>query len=879
MMRVTTLKAGVDGPGLMVEYYTALARDHQRVDAPRRGPIDYYLDPNEPPGRWWGTGRAALGLEGEVRPEELEALLTARHPRTGAKLGRAFGRRSARGFDATFSAPKSLSALWALAEDPWVRAEVLAAHDAAVLSALELFEAHGAVTRRGTDGVDQVDTGGITVALFRQHTSRSADPQIHTHALISAKVQDRTGTWLALDARFLKYQQRSISYLYAAALRTELTARLGLTWARVVEGHAEAVDVPVGLLETFSKRAAQVEEALALRIARWVESHDGAEPDVRTIARLERQAVLVSRPHKETPVQAEALRATWLREATAAGYPSLSLSLGQRRLPGSGAWDPQAVMAGALEAVTASSATWLEADLAREIAALLPPEAAGSAVGLVRLVNELGQQAARRCIELHPPATAGATRRVDGRPVSEAVTDRRLTTRPVLSQEARLVAWAAAAAGSPTGQGDPATAAADAVAGEADLVLVVGPAGSGKTTTLAGAVDSLRRQGRGVIGLAPSGKAADVLAAETGTPATTLAKLLHEHSRPGGPSPEWSAPAGATVILDEASMASTDDLDALVGLVRANRWRLVCVGDPAQLPAVGRGGVFEYWCEHLPAHHLEAVRRFSEDWQATASLALRRGEPAAASAYAAHGRLRITHPATLATRVAAQHERLSAGGASVAITTASAGVARAINTEIQRRHNPRLAGASVGLADGSRVFVGDVIATRRNSTALAASDGSPVRNRQTWTVSAVGTDGSLTVTDPTRGSVRLSGQYVVRHVELGWAVTGYGSQGVTVDHGICVVEPSSTRAGIYVGMTRGRDRNLAWVVDRTGLLDPEEAFAEAIAKPVRALSALGVRDHLYRAQGQVVEIEVAQRMIERLARLELSKAPARRLGR
>jgi len=153
-----------------------------------------------------------------------------------------------------------------------VRAEVLVAHDAAVLSALEFFEAHGAVTRRGTDGVDQVDTGGITVALFRQHTSRSADPQIHTHALISAKVQDATGTWLALDARFLKYQQRSISYLYAAALRTELTARLGLSWAQVVDGHAEAVDVPVGLLEAFSKRAAQVEEALAARIARWVQS-------------------------------------------------------------------------------------------------------------------------------------------------------------------------------------------------------------------------------------------------------------------------------------------------------------------------------------------------------------------------------------------------------------------------------------------------------------------------------------------------------------------------------------------------------------------------------------------------------------------------------
>jgi hypothetical protein len=69
-------------------------------------------------------------------------------------LGRRFGDSSARGFDATFSAPKSVSALWGLTPDPFVRAEVLAAHDAAVDAALGWFEAHGAVTRRGRDGVE-----------------------------------------------------------------------------------------------------------------------------------------------------------------------------------------------------------------------------------------------------------------------------------------------------------------------------------------------------------------------------------------------------------------------------------------------------------------------------------------------------------------------------------------------------------------------------------------------------------------------------------------------------------------------------------------------------------------------------------------------------
>jgi hypothetical protein len=128
-----------------------------------------------------------------------------------------------------------------------------------------------------------------------------------------------------------------------------------------------------------------------------------------------------------------------------------------------------------------------------------------------------------------------------------------------------------------------------------------------------------------------------------------------------------------------------------------------------------------------------------------------------------------------------------------------------------------MAGPSVVLADGTRAFVGDVVATRHNDSRLLTDDASAVRNRQSWTVTGIGADGSLSVADETRGSVRLPARYVARHVELGWAVTGYGSQGVTVDHGICVVEPSGTRAGIYVGMTRGRDRNVAWVVDRTGL--------------------------------------------------------------
>ena len=869
-MRVTTLKAGKDGLTALIGYYAGLATDQLRRDGENRGPVDYYLDPNEPPGRWWGRGCGALELAGDVQPEQLAALLEARHPGHGRRLGRGFGAKSARAFDATFSAPKSVSLLWALSPDPWVRAEVLAAHDTAVVAALDWFEHHGAVTRRGTNGVDQVDTQGVVAAVFRQHTSRSVDPQLHTHAVIVAKVQDPTGKWLSLDARFLKQQQYSISWVYAGALRTELGARLGVSWGPVKEGHADIDGVPEDLRKLFSQRDAQVEDKTAELVRAWVDEHDGARPDAWTISRLERAAVLASRPGKQGVVEADVLRSEWTTRAREAGFEALSMPGGQGQLPASETIAVDLVVAQALDSVSASSSAWLRADLAREIAARLPAEASTSAAHAVELVDRLAENAASRCVELHSLPATGTPCRKDGRPLSEHVTDRRLTTSAVLDQEARLLSWARSAVGAvPPWEEDVQAVAARAISGTDPLVLVVGPAGAGKTTMLGAAGTELRRQGRPAIGLAPSGKAADVLARETGWPATTMAKLLHEHARPGGPLPAWQLPVGTTVVLDESGMASTKDLDALVGLVQRHRWRLVCVGDPAQLPAVGRGGMFAYWCKKLPAHHLEEVRRFADDWQAGASLALRRGERSAPAAYAAHHRLQSVHPALLADRVARQHERIAERNQSVAITTASASTARAINVEIQRRRNLRLEGASVALADGSRAFVGDQVATRRNDATLVTEVGSSVRNRQSWAVTEVGEDGSLTVADDERGSVHLSARYVTRHVELGWAVTGYGNQGVTTDHGICVVEPSSSRAGIYVGMTRGRGRNWAWVLDRSGLADPEEALASAIARPADARCAHAVREQLGGEPPEVSVIdEASQRMMRRLDQLQ-----------
>src|SRR4051794_24612532 len=215
--------------------------------------------PGEVPGVWSGRQADGLGLSGEVDGASLEMLLTGRDPVTGTSLGGELLdklskngrlRRAVAGFDATFSAPKSVSVWWALTGDD----RLLEIHDVAVRAALAHLERFGSTTRvRSKNVMLHPDTGGLTMATFRQTTSRADDPQIHTHAVVSTKVQTADGRWFALDARYLKRHQRTIGGLYQSVLRAELSQRFGVAFGPIVNGQAEIAGVPVELLDVFSK--------------------------------------------------------------------------------------------------------------------------------------------------------------------------------------------------------------------------------------------------------------------------------------------------------------------------------------------------------------------------------------------------------------------------------------------------------------------------------------------------------------------------------------------------------------------------------------------------------------------------------------------------
>jgi len=818
MMRVTTLYAG--SAAATASYYTR------------------YLTkaPGEVPGVWQGAQAAGLGLSGEVSTEALELLLSGRHPSTGAQLGHplvdrtlATGKviRAVAGFDATLSAPKSLSAWWALTGDE----RLAECHDVAVKAVVAHLERFGATTRIRSNGSRlHPDTNGLTVAAFRQTTSRLDDPQLHTHVVVSAKVQTVDGRWLALDARFLKRHQRMLGGLYQSVLRAELTHRYGVGFSDIVTGQAEIAGVPTELLAQFSKRTVEVDAALKSKVAEF-SAREGRDPTRWERAVLGREAALDTRGHKTGHGVAD-LRSRWLQEAADLGITAEllteSIADAARKTP-----EAEAVkVIDVIDHLSAKSSTWHRADVVRAICDLQRPRPGHDGTRWAAMLEQAADQVLADCVDLDPPTNPNTPRRTsDGRSVWIEPVAAHVTSDMVLAQEEQILTWALdaqAPAPSPspsptidrhgldTLQGD----AAAAVAGHDGLVLIVGPAGAGKTTMLAAAIADLHRQHRPVYGLAPTAKAARVLERETRMRSDTVAKLLHEWSQPDRPPGDpWRLAPGTSLVVDEAGMLGTPNLAQLVELARDREWRLVLVGDPHQLQAVGRGGLFTELCNTGRTVELQHVHRFTHDWEPAASLKLRHGNPEALDVYERHGRI---IPGTLDEHLdtIADHWRTNhRGGATTAITTTTNAHVDKINRHVQGAridHGDLDPTRWALIAGGEYAHEGDLVATRRNDRQLHTSQGDSVRNRELWTVTHIGDNGELTVTRiGGHGTVTLPTDYAREHVRLGYAATEPGNQSDTVTTSLTLATPATTCRGLYVAMTRGRESNTVLVITDT----------------------------------------------------------------
>lgn len=790
---------------------------------------NYYLDTGEPRGRWLGQGAGLLSLAGDVDDEPFLALMSGLDPhRPDRHLGRRYNEDSARGFDVTASAPKSVSILFALGDDD-MRRGVLDAHDAAVQAMAGWIERHAHTRYRIAGEVAVVDAEGIVGASFRQHTSRALDPQIHSHLVISNRVISPDGRWLALDARTIKRDQRTLSAIYHAGLRAELTRRLGVRWQQPVNGIAEIADISDSLVTEFSVRTGQVQRRIDEKLDRFMATME-RQPTPRERWKLEREAAVDSRPTKPKGVDAAMLHQDWVEQVRALGLdPAAVVRDAVAKVPVSLRIDGSMnvpVMDWAMSELAEKQSTWRPAELVREIASLSPRDTADDADRVVGWAEGLASYlTASRCVDISKPVPPGALLRRDGRPVTEAATDRALTTRQILDQEHHIIEWAdrridyeelgshEVARRSCVALSEAQVDSAAAVAGRADLVLVVGPAGTGKTTALAAAVEQLLADGRTVCGVAPSATAAEVLSAETGAFTDTLDKLLIEHRLNRPPDHRYDLPAGTTVIVDEAGMVATAKLAELNQLADTRGWRIALVGDPRQFSSVGRGGMFGLLSDTFGAVELDRVHRFDNDWEREASLLLRRGDVEAAERYNEHGRL---HGGTVQQMERASVEQWWShrhASRPTLLMTPTNEVVERLNQRCQQLRK------SVGEIDpndrrvtaGSyRIFVGDEIATRQNDRHLVTDRGVTVKNRAVWIVDDVHADGSLTASG-SQGTVRLPPSYVADHVDLAYATTGMGGQGRTVCGGILFIDKPTDVRHLYVPMTRGTAINEAFI--------------------------------------------------------------------
>jgi len=346
------------------------------------------------------------------------------------------------------------------------------------------------------------------------------------------------------------------------------------------------------------------------------------------------------------------------------------------------------------------------------------------------------------------------------------------------------------------------------------IVAAVGPAGSGKTTALRAACAGWDAAGRRVIPLATSAAAAEVLAHDLGRRAENLHKYTHElvqrrgYAQPAG-DPFFDLIAGDVLLVDEAGMAGTLLLHNLLTHARTAGAQIRLVGDPHQLGAVESGGAFRLIVHDVGAVELTDLHRFIDPAEAAATLLLRDGDSAAIDHYQDRGRLHGgTRDHMLDAAYTAWRRDLMAGLDSLLIASSGDEVT-ALN---QRARLDRVAAGQVSalgveLHDGTVAGVGDSVVTRRNRR-LGTTHGVRdfVKNGDRWTLTSMHSDGAVTLTGRTRGTVRVSADYAARDLDLGYASTVHRAQGATVDTAHVLVADGDSRETLYVAASRARHR-------------------------------------------------------------------------
>jgi conjugative relaxase-like TrwC/TraI family protein len=807
------------------------------------GVEDYYMGSGEAPGVWQGRLAAELSLAGVVEADQLRGLLVGRDPTTDAELLAGHRSRTVTAFDVTFSAPKSVSLLWAFGS-PEVASVASIAHVEAVAVALDFLERRGGSTRQTVDGERQRISTDIAAATFVHRTSREGDPQLHSHCVVVNLGRRPDGTFAALDATPLYEWGRAAGSVYQEEVRRRLTRQLGVEWGPDRNGCREMAGFDAGWLRTFSKRTVAIDEYLA--------GAGPENPDPVERMRADEWASLATRPRKDGSLTPEVLRERWQSEADAVGLPTghaLEAQVGGRIIPElqpQVEWDD---LVDALiepdEGLCARRARFNEAQVVERVAAF----------GAGRLTVEDIEDCADAFVESdHAVLLADRTGRTSPQ---YSTVDHLLVERRVLDLLDELSATVvdplpekiiedAIAAEAPGLGADQAAAVRALCSSRQALCSLIAPAGFGKTTTVHAAATAASAAGHPVLGLAATNQAAGELL-QAGIPAMTIARFALDGA---------AVPAGAVVVLDEVSQVATSDAELVLAAVAttpgATLW---CLGDPHQAQAVRAGGLAQELAHlaasgKIPGPALTENRRQLEPAERQALARYRSGLVATSQAIRKNhgwehdlGSPHATREALADAVVADLATHGTAGVVALAVSHADCeDLADRIRARLRTSghiHGPELAGPAWGngerhYAAGDRLLIHGTIHT----------GGQRLHNGSVVTITAVADDGLHALTGNGR-TVQLHRAFVEGHRPDGspncshaWARTVDGVQGGTWPQVHLLGTAALERFTGYTAQSRGRHATHTWNVSRLPDIDYGGVLADQRTPEKEVLDAL-----------------------------------------
>jgi conjugative relaxase-like TrwC/TraI family protein len=595
--------------------------------------------------RWHGSPelleRLGLNRDGPVGRDELLDLMNGVSPVTGEELRRAGadGTRVA-GIDLTFSAPKSVSALWAVS-GPGEREVIERAHREAVASTIARIEREVALVRERAGGQVRHERARSVLAAEFVHTSSRLtrdqeqqgvpDPQLHSHVVVLG-AERMDGRFAAVDSRPLFLAARENGAWYRAELARGLEQRgLAVQGQTGRDGrYFEVKGVPKDLSERWSARSVDIERAAARFRQRY-----GRDPRAGELGTLTTGTRGTKGLAGHVDVN-EAWRAVGAehgltREQARDLFTGIDQGL-ERSVRGERSRDLARELS---EALVRERATVSEREVRARAYELAVgwgrPEQADRVVeGLVR-EGELirladGRWTTRELREREQQMLTVASKRASERvaPVSEQTL-----------KEARVQVGREIGGSLSVEQRE----ALQTITGNGGVSVLVGQAGTGKGVVIATAAGAWRSEGYEVIGTAVAGATAERL----GEDAKLERSLTTDSLLAKVGSGQVMLSEKTVVVMDEAGMADTHRLSSLVEETSRSQSKLVLVGDQAQLSAIGAGGMFGAIKGKVPTAELRAVHRAEQAWERDAWRQVREGASEKALAqYVAHGQLHLS---------------------------------------------------------------------------------------------------------------------------------------------------------------------------------------------------------------------------------------------